>query len=106
MKLPVLFATDWFLEFGLNEMSRLSIANEKRTSIKSCGGKGFTITLEVDNVESAREYAEERGMKPTQLKMHPWNARVFYMFDPEGHRIEIWQSSKPGKTRDKGTDPI
>jgi hypothetical protein len=24
LKLPVLFATDWFVEFGLNEMSRLS----------------------------------------------------------------------------------
>ena len=91
--LPVIFSTDFFVEFRLNSMSRLSIANEKRSSIKGCGGKGITITLEVDDIEAVREYVEKVGMKPTELKMHPWNARVFYIFDPEGHRIEIWQSS-------------
>ena len=99
LKLPIIFTTDWFVEFGLNAMSRLSIASEKRSSIKGCGGKGVTITLEVDDIEAAREHAEEIGMKPTKLRKHPWDARVFYIFDPEGHRIEIWQSSKTSKTR-------
>ena len=93
LKLPIIFASDWFLEFRLNAMSRLSIADEKRSSIKSRGGKGVTVSLEVDDIEAVREYAEKVGMKPTELRKHPWNARVFYIFDPEGHRIEIWQSS-------------
>jgi len=71
LKLPILFATDWFVEFGLNEMSRLSIADEKRSSIKSCGGKGITLAMEVNNIEAAREHAEELGMKPTPLRLHP-----------------------------------
>ena len=104
--LPVLFTTDWFVEFSLNAMSRLSIANEKRSSIKGCGGKGITITLEVDDIEAAREYAKEIGMNPTQLRLHPWDARVFYIFDPEGHRIEIWQSATPPKSRDRNANQI
>jgi hypothetical protein len=41
LKLPVLFATDWFLwNLALNEMSRLSIADEQTISfIKGCDGK-------------------------------------------------------------------
>ena len=95
--LPIIFSTDFFVEFRLNAMSRLSIANEKRSSIKSCGGMGITITLEVDDIEAVRGYVEKVGLKPTELKKHPWDARVFYIFDPEGHRIEIWQSSNHRK---------
>lgn len=106
LKLPIIFTTDWFVEFGLNAMSRLSIANEKRSSIKGCGGKGVTITLEVDDIEAAREDAEKVGLKPTQLRMHAWDARVFYIFDPEGHRIEIWQSFNHSKAGDRNTNQI
>jgi catechol 2,3-dioxygenase-like lactoylglutathione lyase family enzyme len=95
--LPIIFSTDFFVEFCLNAMSRLSIANEKRSSIKGCGGRGITITLEVDDIEAVREYVKKVGLKPTELKKHPWDARVFYIFDPEGHRIEIWQSSNHPK---------
>lgn len=94
LQLPIIFTTDWFVEFGLNKMSRLSIADEERSSIKSCEGKGFSLSLEVDDIEGAREHAEKAGLKPTQLRMHPWDARVFYVFDPEGHRIEMWQPCK------------
>jgi hypothetical protein len=38
LKLSILSSNEWFVEFKLNEMSRLSVANEARTSIKS-GGK-------------------------------------------------------------------
>ena len=93
LKLPILFDTDWFVEFGLNAMSRLSIADEKRCHIKGCGGKGITLALEVSDIKTVRTHMEEIGLKPTQLKKHPWDARVFYIFDPERHRIEIWQSS-------------
>lgn len=91
LKLPVLFSTNWFVEFRLNAMSRLSIANEKKSSIQSCEGQGVTIALEVLDVEAVRSGMVEDGLKPTPLKNHPWGARVFYLFDPEGHRIEIWQ---------------
>ena len=91
LHLPVNFSTDWFVEFRLNAMSRLSIADEKRASIISCEGKGITIALEVEDIDSVWESTRKIGLEPTVIRKHPWNARVFHLFDPEGHRIEIWQ---------------
>ena len=93
LQLPIHFSTDWFVEFGLNATSRLGLADENRSTIKSCGGKGLTLAWEVEDIEAARNHMERNGLKPTIIKKHPWNARVFYIFDPEGHRIEIWQAS-------------
>ncbi len=91
LHLSVNFSTDWFVEFHLTSNSRLSIADEKRSSIPSCGGKGVTLAMEVDDIEAAWKYTMKNGLKPTEIRKHPWNARVFYLLDPEGHRIELWQ---------------
>lgn len=87
--LPILTATDWFVEFRLSETSRLSVANEERTSIKSGGGRGITIGLQVPDAPAARDHFVEQGLNPTEIK-EVWGAQVFYIFDPEGHRIELW----------------
>nr|CBX30809.1 hypothetical protein N47_E43210 [uncultured Desulfobacterium sp.] len=92
LHLPVNFSNDWFMEFSLTANSRLSIADEKRSSIKSCAGKGITLALEVEDIEAVRKDMVKTGLEPTVISEHPWNARVFYLCDPEGHRIEIWQS--------------
>jgi catechol 2,3-dioxygenase-like lactoylglutathione lyase family enzyme len=92
MNLPVHFSNDWFVEFELSPVSRISIANEKRASIKSCKGEGITITLGVDDIMSAHKHAVQNGLNPTPIKNHPWGASVFYFYDPEEHRTEIWQS--------------
>ena len=92
--LPILFATDWFVEFRLSPNSRLSVADETRASVKSSGGAGITVSLEVDDIEAAWKLVAQRDLEPTAIRDHPWQARVFYLFDPEGHRIEIWQRSQ------------
>ena len=94
LNLPVNFSTDWFVEFSLNAMSRLSIADEKHSSIKSCGGKGMTLAWEVEDIYTARQNIIKAGAKPTEIRKHAWDASVFYFFDPEGHRIEFWESTK------------
>ncbi|MBU1055070.1 MAG: VOC family protein [Proteobacteria bacterium] len=99
LHLPINFSTDWFVEFSLTASSRLSIADEKRSSIKSCAVKGITLALEVEDIEAVREDMVKNGLEPTAISKHAWNARVFYLFDPEGHRIEIWQ-----KTTDETKD--
>jgi predicted enzyme related to lactoylglutathione lyase len=101
LHLPVTFVADWFVEFRLNTVSKVSIADEKRSSIKSCGGKGVTLALEVEDIEMVMESMDKNGLNPTVIKQHPWNARVFYLFDPEGHRIEIWQPTQIGGDRDE-----
>ena len=92
LRLPVSFSTDWFVEFCLNPSSRLSVADENRASIKSCSGKGITLALEVGDIDKAWENIDKVGLDPTEIRRHAWNAKVFYLFDPEGHRIEIWES--------------
>ncbi|MBU4037645.1 MAG: VOC family protein, partial [Proteobacteria bacterium] len=47
--------------------------------------------LEVEDIEAVREDMVITGLEPTAIREHSWAARVFYLFDPEGHRIEIWQ---------------
>ena len=92
LQLPICFSTDWFVEFFLTESSRLSVADEEHASIKGCGGAGITLTLQVSDIDRAWEQAEAAGLRPTSVRVHPWEARVFHVSDPEGRRIELWQS--------------
>ncbi len=92
--LPVSHAADWFIEFRLAGAAYLSIADEARATLKSSGGAGVTVTLKVDDIEAAHRYLDGRGLAPGPIREHPWGARLFYFYDPEGHRLEIWAESK------------
>ncbi len=94
LALPVLFENNWFVEFELNAVSRLSIADENRASVKSSNGAGMTIALEVADIEALWDQVRSAKLNPTSIRAHPWNARVFYFSDPEGHRIEVWQKRR------------
>ncbi len=89
LKLLVLSSNEWFVEFKLNEVSRLSIANEARTSIDSSGGKGITVSLQVADIEQTRHELIEAGIIPTPIK-EVWGAKAIYVHDPEGNRLEFW----------------
>ena len=52
------------MEFKLNEMSRFSVADEKRTSIKSGDGGGVTISLQVKGIEQTRAKMIAEGNDP------------------------------------------
>lgn len=86
------FSNDWFVEFLLNENARLSIANEARASIKSGGGRGITLTFNVEDLEMIHALLTRRGTEPTPIRAR-WGAKVFYVRDPEGHRIEFWTAA-------------
>ena len=51
----------------------------------------MTLALEVADVGDAWEGARAQGLQPTDIREHPWDASVFYLIDPEGHRVEVWQ---------------
>ncbi len=89
LKLLVISSNDWFVEFKLNEMSRLSVANEARTSIDSGDGKGITISLQVIDIEQTRAELMEAGLTPTPIK-EVWGSKAMYTHDPEGNRLEFW----------------
>ncbi|NJN96536.1 MAG: VOC family protein [Anaerolineales bacterium] len=103
LALPVLFASDWFVEFELGPTARLSVADERRSKVKSCGGIGITLTLQVENTDAAWAALLARGLELEPLQDHAWGARLFYFYDPEGHRLEIWSPvEKKEKPAGKG----
>jgi len=54
------------------------------------GGGGVTLAIKVGNIDAIRRHMEAIGLKSTAITKHPWDAKVFYLFDPEGHSIELW----------------
>jgi len=99
LKLPVLFANDWFVEFRLTDSARLSIANQARATVKTSGGQGITIALQVPNAQEAWQALAAQGVAVGPLKYHPWGANVFYFSDPEGHRLEVWSQLADDKMK-------
>lgn len=82
--------TDWFVEFDWGAGSYVSIADEQRSRIKSAKGEGITLTMKVEDIHLAHRRLSERGADPEPVRLHGWGAEVFYLYDPEGHRLEIW----------------
>ncbi len=90
LDLPVTFQSSWFVEFALSETARVSIADASRTTVKSAAGKGITLSLQMKNLDAVWNTLKFAGITTTAITDHPMQARVFYFFDPEGYRIEIW----------------
>jgi hypothetical protein len=83
------FANDYLVEFALNAGACLSIADESRCRIKSSAGRGLTITLQVNDLESVWRYLYDLDYSPQAIQSS-WNARRFFVSDPEGNRLEFW----------------
>ena len=90
LALPIMVETHWFVEFILTDMARLSIADERRATVKSSGGAGITLTFQVDDIVAAWQRVADGGGAPGPVRRHAWGAQVFYLHDPESHRLEFW----------------
>ncbi|MFK5952515.1 MAG: VOC family protein [Desulfobacterium sp.] len=89
LKLTVLLDKKWFVELKLTDSARLSIADAAKSSIKSSNGRGITISMAVDDIEQTRLTFLKRKLAPTNIKSC-WGSSVFYLYDPEGNRLEFW----------------
>lgn len=89
LQLPVHHKNEWLVEFLLFDQTFLSIADEKRTSIKSSKGKGVTISLNVENLDQVHNYFYQQGSTVSDIKP-AWEAMAFYIYDPSGNRVEFW----------------
>ncbi|MEW6185452.1 MAG: VOC family protein [Thermodesulfobacteriota bacterium] len=87
--LPAHFLKDWFVEFRVTDDSFVSVVDAARATFADSGGPALTISWQVDDLSLAHRLLTEKGIEagPIQKK---WGARLFYLFDPEGHRLEIW----------------
>ena len=88
----VAFQNDWLVEFSLTRTAFLSIADQSRTTMSSADGRGITLSFEIDNLEKAHRKMAKEGLSPTAIRSQVLGADVFYLFDPEGTRIELWYS--------------
>jgi catechol 2,3-dioxygenase-like lactoylglutathione lyase family enzyme len=93
LSLPVTFTSDWFVEFALTSSARLSIADERRATIKSSHGAGITLTFQVEDADALWTEFYNAGLAPTPCRTHAWGARTFYLRDPEGNRLEVWSAT-------------
>ena len=89
LKLRVNYETEWLVEFRLVDNAYLSIANADGTSIQSSNGNGITLSFQVESVDVAHRRLRDLGIKAGPIKPI-WGARAFYIYDPEGHRVELW----------------
>ena len=89
IRLPVLLQKAWFVEFQLTDNSCLSVADAARTSIASAGGDGMTLSWLVEDIDAVHDRMLADGIDVGPFTV-TWGARAFYLFDPEGHRIEVW----------------
>ncbi len=76
LRLPITVSTEWFVEFKLTGTSRLSVADESHTSIKSSSGKGITIGLHVVDIVTTHSQLKEAELNPTAIK-EVWGAQGF-----------------------------
>jgi predicted enzyme related to lactoylglutathione lyase len=91
LNLPVTFFSDWLVEFQLSESAYLSVANARQTTISSSQGAGLTLTFRVESADKTWQILKHNGIAVGSIK-DIWGARVFYFFDPEGYRLEVWSS--------------
>ena len=89
LKLHVHHEGKWLVEFKLINDTFLSIANTAFTTIQSSKGYGITLSFQVEDVDTVHRRFRETGIDTGPIKAI-WGARAFYIFDPEGHRIELW----------------
>jgi len=60
--------------------------------MSSAEGKGITLSFEIDDLEEAHHKMAMDGLSPSAIRSEVLEADVFYLFDPEGTRIEFWHS--------------
>jgi catechol 2,3-dioxygenase-like lactoylglutathione lyase family enzyme len=89
---PITYQNDWFVEFQLTAHAYLSIADESRATIHSVSGQGITLSWQVLHLNEMRAALLKQNIAVSPIRPK-WGASLFYLHDPEGHRIELWQPS-------------
>ncbi|MDA8137451.1 MAG: VOC family protein [Desulfobacteraceae bacterium] len=80
---------EWFVEFQVTDRAFVSVADAGRATIASANGAGLTLSWQVEHLEQIRQALLSKGVEVSPIRSK-WGARVCYLKDPEGHRIELW----------------
>jgi catechol 2,3-dioxygenase-like lactoylglutathione lyase family enzyme len=85
----VTFENEWFVELAVGDGSFVSIADAARATVAPAGGAGITLSWQVEDVRRTRDELIANGFEPSEVG-HRFGSPVVDLFDPEGHRIELW----------------
>jgi predicted enzyme related to lactoylglutathione lyase len=58
--------------------------------MSSADGKGITLSFQIDDLKAVHRVFTSGGLTPTDIRSQVMGGDVFYLFDPEGTRIEFW----------------
>jgi catechol 2,3-dioxygenase-like lactoylglutathione lyase family enzyme len=89
--LRVSHENDWFVEFEVGP-GFLSIADAARATVGQTRGQGVTLSWKVGDIDAARRDLQAKGIEVSAVKQR-WGAPAVDFRDPEGHRVELWQSA-------------
>jgi catechol 2,3-dioxygenase-like lactoylglutathione lyase family enzyme len=90
---PVIFSNNIFVELEAAPGSRIGLLDATRTRRSPGNYDNFILSFCVSDVEETRELLQVRYPELSQVKQHPWGAKVFELKDPEGRRLEFWSAS-------------
>lgn len=92
--LPVLAEDAWYVEFRITSEASLSVTDAAKATVDHIGGQGITLRWRVPDLAEVRKQLVHRSLQPSGIRT-VMNAAVFYVTDPEGHRIEMWSKDHP-----------
>lgn len=87
--LAILAENEWYVEFRVTTASSISIADSTKAPITDVGGQGITLSWRVPDLVVTHKRLVDHGLGPSRIRP-VGGASAFYLYDPEGHRIEIW----------------
>ena len=94
LSLPVNSMNDRFVEFSLNDVIRLTVADEGWATLRFGLSPDATVALEVDDIHAAWTSLREKGLSPGPIQDHSWSAPVFLLVDPAGHHVKIREAGR------------
>ncbi|MBN7772334.1 VOC family protein [Clostridium aminobutyricum] len=54
-------------------------------------GKGFTLIFETDKLDEMHEFAQSKGLNPSDIHFPDPQNRYFFVYDPDGVSVELKQ---------------
>lgn len=81
---------EWFMELRVREGCHISVADTAHCSIPAAGGHGLTLSFQVADLADEHKRLSGLGLELTPITSHSWRAPYFYVYDPAGTRIEMW----------------
>ena len=93
--LPTVVEKDWFVELQVGATGFLGVADAARASVAGGDGAGLTLSWQVGDLGATRRQLVEAGVAVSETRSR-WGAKVAYIFDPDGYRIELWSGTPSG----------